>query len=81
MEVESKALDRAFADTSVKPRQRLISAVIDYGLDMVDCATLQFADPDYRVAKAVRTGETKDGEEVIYTPWTGTILARTGEPP
>jgi len=70
MKVESQALDAAFADTDVKPRQRLISAIIDYGLDMVDCATVEFADPDYRVAKAVRTGEAQSGDQVIYTPWT-----------
>jgi len=79
MEVESIALDNAFSDTDVKPRQRLLSAVIDYGLDMVDCATVEFIDPDFRVAQAIRTGETKDGE-IVYRPWTVRIGYYDQEP-
>ena len=70
MDVRSKALDDAFADTDVLPRQRLISAKIDYTSKVIDCATVEFADPDGRIAKAVRTGATTDAGQLVYSPWT-----------
>ena len=64
MNVTSKVLDDAFAGSGVNPRQRLLSASINYTKGGIDCATVEFVDPDGRIAKAIRTGE-RDGEEVV----------------
>ena len=69
MNVISGALDAAFADTDARPRQRLLSAKIDFTVKELDCATLVFADPDGRISKAVRNGWQKEAEKVLYQPW------------
>jgi len=73
MSVESKALDDAFADTDVDPRQRLVSLEIDYLDDAIDVARCTFVDPDGRVGQAIRVGSTKIGDKLVYTPWTARI--------
>ena len=73
MSVESRALDDAFADTDVDPRQRLVSLEIDYLDDAVDVARCTFVDPDGRVGRAIRVGSTKIGDKLVYTPWTACI--------
>ena len=70
MLVESKALDDAFANGPCLPRQRLISASIDYTIDEVDCATVEFTDPDGKIAQCIRTAPTKEGNKLIFVPWT-----------
>ena len=73
MSVESKALDDAFVDTDVDPRQRLVSLEIDYLDDAIDVARCTFVDPDGRVGRAIRVGSTKIGDKLVYTPWTARI--------
>ena len=70
MSVESKALDEAFANGPCHPRQRLVSASIDYTVDEVDCATVEFTDPDGKIAQCIRTAPTKEGDKLIFVPWT-----------
>ena len=72
MEVISKQLDDAFADTDVKPRQRLESVEIDYAVGQIDCARVTFLDPDGRVARAIRLGSKTPGD-LQYSLWTARI--------
>jgi hypothetical protein len=73
MDVESQALDEAFADTDVKPRQRLKSLEIDYSVDEVDVARATFYDPDGRISRAIRIGSRKEGDTITYVLWTARI--------
>ncbi len=70
MSVESKALDEAFEGTGISPRQRLISASIDFALDEIDCATAEFSDPGGLIAQTIRSTKTDPATgKIIFVPW------------